>query len=179
MKAWGHTMFMISCSTNSEAAEVLMLNPARFSSSAMVAVPPDDDAFVAAPLAVGATAMIDTESVAPAMTANADRFKYPLSRIVLPCSSVAPVTADSCFFRTAWCRNAHCQCRKMAINVTQLPHSHSSTTKEILQKPGERGRDPVRIARSHNIPARDGNLTRQIEPECKLSASCVICDTDH
>ena len=40
MKAWGHTMFMISCSTNSDAAEVLMLNPARFSSSAMVAVPP-------------------------------------------------------------------------------------------------------------------------------------------
>ena len=60
MKAWGHTMFMISCSTNSEAAEVLMLNPARFSSSAMVAVPPeDDDAFVDAPLADGVMATTD------------------------------------------------------------------------------------------------------------------------
>ena len=93
MKAWGHTMFMISWSTNSEAAEVLMLNPARFSSSAMVAVPPDDDdAFVAAPLVVGATATIDTDSAAAAMAANADRFTYPLSPIALPCLSAAPVT---------------------------------------------------------------------------------------
>ena len=41
MKAWGHTMFMISWSTYSDAADVLMLNPARFWSSAMVAVPPE------------------------------------------------------------------------------------------------------------------------------------------
>src|ERR1700735_2190232 len=62
MKACGHTMFMISWSTNSEAAEVLMLNPTRFSSSAMVAVPPeDDDALVDAPLVAGDTAMIDTD----------------------------------------------------------------------------------------------------------------------
>ncbi len=101
MKTCGHTMFMISWSTNSEAAEVLMLNPARFSSSAMVAVPPDDDAFVAAPLVVGAMAMNDTDSAAAAMAAKADRFKYPLSRIVLPCSSIAPVTADNHDFRTA------------------------------------------------------------------------------
>ena len=65
MKAWGHTMFMISCSTNSAAAEVLMLNPARFSSSAMVAVPPEDeDAFVDAPLVAGVTATMDTHSAA-------------------------------------------------------------------------------------------------------------------
>ena len=63
----------------------------------------DDDAFVAAPLAVGATAMIDTDSAAAAMAAKADRFKYPLSPIVLPCSSVAPVTADSCAFRDSQC----------------------------------------------------------------------------
>ena len=113
MKAWGHTMFMISCRTNSEAAEVLMLNPARFSSSAMVAVPPDDDDFVAAPLAVGATATIDTESAAAAMPTKADRFKYPLSRIVLPCSSVAPVTADLLQLPHCPELNIRCQCRKI------------------------------------------------------------------
>ena len=71
MKAWGHTMFMISCRTNSDEAEVLMFNPARFSSSATVAVPPDDDdAFVAAPLvAAGATAMSATLSAPMAMAA--------------------------------------------------------------------------------------------------------------
>ncbi len=61
-----------------------MLNPDRFSSSAMVAVPPEDDAFVAAPLVAGATATIDTDSAAAAMAANADRFTYPLSPIVPP-----------------------------------------------------------------------------------------------
>ena len=90
MKACGHTTFMISCRTNSEAADVLMLKPARSSSSAMVAVPPDDDALVDAPLAVGATTMIDTDSAAAAMAAKADRFTYPLSRIVLPCSVGRP-----------------------------------------------------------------------------------------
>ncbi len=95
MKACGQTMFMISCRTNSEAAEVLMLNPARFSSSAMVAVPPeDDDALVDAPLVDGETAMIDTDSAAAAMAANADRLKYPFNPIALPCLSAAPVTAD-------------------------------------------------------------------------------------
>ena len=91
MKTCGHTMFMISCSTYSLAAEVLMLNPARFSSSAMVAVPPEDeDAFVAAPLVAGATATIDTESAAAAMAAKADRFKYPLIPIVLLLASRSP-----------------------------------------------------------------------------------------
>ena len=60
MKAWGHTMFMISWSTYSDAAEVLMLNPARFSSSAMVAVPPEDDALVDAPLVAGVTTSSDS-----------------------------------------------------------------------------------------------------------------------
>ena len=40
MYACGQTRFMISWSTNSFDAEVLMLNPAKSSSSAMVAVPP-------------------------------------------------------------------------------------------------------------------------------------------
>jgi hypothetical protein len=155
------------------------LNPARFSSNAMVAVPPDDDALVAAPLAVGATAMMETDSAAPAMAANAARFTYPLSRIVLPCSSVAPVTADSCFFRTAKYRNAHCQCRKMLVNVTQLPHFFRSTAREILQKHAEQGRDPLRSGCLHIIPARTGDLTRQTEPECELRASCVICESGH
>ena len=96
MKAWGHTMFMISCSTNSEAAEVLMLNPARFSSSAMVAVPPeDDDAFVDAPLADGVMATTDRLRAAAASAAKADRFNNPFSPIALPCSSTAPVTAGT------------------------------------------------------------------------------------
>jgi hypothetical protein len=67
----------------------------------MVAVPPDDDVFDAALLGVGATAMTDTDSAAAAMAAKADRFKYPLSRIVLPCLSVAPVTADVLRLRSA------------------------------------------------------------------------------
>ncbi len=40
MYACGQTRFMISCRTNSLEADVLMLNPARSSSRAMVAVPP-------------------------------------------------------------------------------------------------------------------------------------------
>ena len=84
-----------------------MLNPARFSSSAMVAVPPeDDDAFVAAPLVAGATATIDTDSAAAAMAAKADRFTYPLSPIVLPCLSAAPVTADD--LRFPHCATVQC-----------------------------------------------------------------------
>ena len=94
MKAWGHTMFMISCRTNSDAAEVLMLNPARFSSSAMVAVPPeDDDALVDAPLADGVMATTDRLRAPAARAANADRFSNPFSPMALPCSSAAPVTA--------------------------------------------------------------------------------------
>jgi hypothetical protein len=123
--------------------------------------------------------MIETDSAAAAMAAKADRFKYPLSRIVLPCSSVAPVTADSCAFRTAPGCNAHCQCRKMPVNVTQLPHSFSATPKEILRKHAGDGPDPVRSARLHIIPAREERLTRQIEPEGQLRASCVIRETDH
>jgi hypothetical protein len=67
----------------------------------MVAVPPpDDDAFVAAPLVAGATAMIDTDNAAAAMAANTARLTYPLSPIVLPCSlSAAPVTVDNRTFR--------------------------------------------------------------------------------
>ena len=85
MKAWGHTMFMISCRTNSSEAEVLMLNPDRVSSSAMVAVPPeDDDALVDAPLVAGATATIDTDSAAAAMVAKAPRFRYPLNPMCAP-----------------------------------------------------------------------------------------------
>ena len=95
MKAWGHTMFRISCRTYSLAAEVLMLNPARFSSSAMVAVPPEeDDAFVDAPLVDGVTATTDRLSAPPASAAKADRFTNPFSPMALPCPSVAPVTAD-------------------------------------------------------------------------------------
>src|SRR5258708_21409410 len=95
MKAWGQTMFMISWSTYSDAAEVLMLNPARVWSRAMVAVPPEDDALVDAPLVDGVTATTDTLSAPAAMAANTDRFRYPFIPIVLPCSSAAPVTADS------------------------------------------------------------------------------------
>ena len=96
MKAWGHTMFMISCRTNAAAAEVLMLNPAKFSSSAIVAVPPDDDdALVAAPLdAAGATAMSDTDNAPMAMAAPTDRFTIPLGPIALPLTLGCPVTAD-------------------------------------------------------------------------------------
>src|SRR3984957_6493130 len=131
MKAWGHTTFRISCKTYSAAAEVLMLNPARFSSSAMVAVPPeDDDALVDAPLVAGATATIETDSAAAAMAAKADRFRYPLSPIVLPCSSAAPVTADSPRFLQC---NVHCECRKMVVNVTQLPHIFRSTLRGFLR----------------------------------------------
>ena len=71
MKACGQTMFMISWRTNSEAAEVLMLNPARFSSSAMVAVPPlDDDASIVAPLAGGASVPTVRPNAAIATTAR-------------------------------------------------------------------------------------------------------------
>ncbi len=96
MNACGQTMFMISCNTNSFAAEVLMLNPARSSSSAMVAVPPpEDDAFVDAPLVTGETTTSDIVSAPAARAANADRFNNPFSPIALPCSPAAPVTAAS------------------------------------------------------------------------------------
>jgi hypothetical protein len=98
---------------------------------------------------------------------------------VLPCSSVAPVTADTCAFRPASGRNARCECRKMSANVTQLPHSFSSSPKEILQKHAEEGLDPVCIGRLHIIRARTGNLTRETQPECELRASCVICESDN
>jgi hypothetical protein len=65
----------------------------------------------------------------------------------------------------------------MSANVTQLPHSFPSSPKEILRKPAEEGLDPVRIGRLHIIPARTGNLTLQTQPECKLRASCVICES--
>ena len=74
MKACGQTMFKISCRTNDAAAEVLMLKPDRFSSSAMVAVPPEDDALVAAPLVAGIAATTDTLRVAAATPASAHRF---------------------------------------------------------------------------------------------------------
>ena len=91
MNAWGHTMFMISWSTYSDAAEVLMLNPARFWSSAMVAVPPEDeDAFVDAPLAPGVTAITETLIAPAARAAKADRFNNPFSPIVLPCLPARP-----------------------------------------------------------------------------------------
>ncbi len=91
MNAWGHTMFMISCRTYSDAADVLMLNPARFSSSAMVAVPPEDDAaFVDAPLEAGVTAITDTLIAPAARAAKADRFNSPLSPMVLPCLPARP-----------------------------------------------------------------------------------------
>ena len=96
MNAAGQTMFMISWRTNSFAAEVLMLNPARFSSSAMVAVPPEeDDALVDAPLVAGVTTTSDIVSAPAARAAYADRFNNPFSPIALPCSPVAPVTAAS------------------------------------------------------------------------------------
>src|ERR1035438_8931816 len=73
MNAWGHTMFMISWSTYSDAADVLMLKPARFWSSAMVAVRPEvDDALVDAPLAAGVTAITDTLIAPAARAAKAD-----------------------------------------------------------------------------------------------------------
>ena len=91
MNAWGHTMFMISWSTYSDAADVLMLNPARFWSSAMVAVPPEDeDAFVDAPLAPGVTAITETLIAPAARAAKADRFNNPFSPIVLPCLPARP-----------------------------------------------------------------------------------------
>src|SRR5580700_7344837 len=95
MKAWGQTMFMISWSTYSDAAVVLMLKPARFWSRAMVAVPPeDDDALVAAPLVAGVTATTDRLSAPAARPAHTDRLNNPFSPIALPFLSVAPVTAD-------------------------------------------------------------------------------------
>ena len=84
MNACGQTMFMISWSTNSDEADVLMLNPARFSSSAMVAVPPDDDALVEAPLVAGVTATTDRLNAPAARAAKADRLRNPFSPIALP-----------------------------------------------------------------------------------------------
>ena len=72
-----------------------MLKPARFSSSAMVAVPPeDDDALVAAPLGRRRHRHDGQLSAPAARPANADRFNNPFSPIALPCLSAAPVTAD-------------------------------------------------------------------------------------
>ena len=74
MKACGQTMFMISCRTSCEAADVLMLKPARSSSRAMVAVPPDDDdAFTDAPLEPGATTVIEADNAIAARAAKAER----------------------------------------------------------------------------------------------------------
>src|ERR1700679_2693841 len=95
MNACGQTMVMISCNTNSFAAEVLMLNPARSSSSAIVAVPPLDDALVDAPLVMGDTTTSDIVTAPAARAANADRFNNPFSPIAIACSPTAPVTAAS------------------------------------------------------------------------------------
>jgi hypothetical protein len=73
MKACGHTMFMISCNTTSESAEVSTLKPARSSSSAMVAVQPVDDALVDALVGAEATVMIETDSAAAAIAAQTTR----------------------------------------------------------------------------------------------------------
>ena len=131
MKACGHTMFMISWSTYSDAADVLMLKPARFSSSAMVAVPPEEDALVAAPLAVGVTATTDTLSAPAARAAKADRFNNPFSRIALPCLPAAPVTGRLYPAHPSYSR------RKTFVNVTQLPHSLGSWRREFLQERAE------------------------------------------
>lgn len=89
MKAWGHTMFMISCRAISDAADVLMLKPARSSSRAIVAVPPDADALFAAPLDAGVTAMTDTATIAAAMKAKTDRCTKTLS-VIRPTGSPRP-----------------------------------------------------------------------------------------
>jgi hypothetical protein len=89
MKACGHTKFMISWRTNSDAADVLTLNPVRVSSNAMVAVPPvDEDDFCAAPLGLelGATASIARLKAETAAAAHTVRLILPLSSIaVLTC----------------------------------------------------------------------------------------------
>jgi len=79
MNTCGQTMFMISCSTNCAAAVVLMLKPTRFSSSAMVAVPPEEDALTAAPLVAGDTATTETLRAPTARAAKADRFNNTFS----------------------------------------------------------------------------------------------------
>ena len=91
MNVCGQTMFMISCSTNSAEADALMFNPAKFSSSATVAVPPEEeDAFVDAPLVAGVAATMDKQSAAAAIAANVHRFRNPLSPIALPFSLGPP-----------------------------------------------------------------------------------------
>src|SRR5271157_4111001 len=131
MKAWGQTMFMISCRTNSEAAEVLMLNPARFSSSAMVAVPPEDeDAFVDAPLADGVMATTERLRAPAARAAKADRFNNPFSPIALPCSSLfVDRPGDG-----RYPRFLHLDVGRLPVNVTQLPHFVWSSPREFLQE---------------------------------------------
>ena len=115
MNACGQTMFMISCRTNSEAAEVLMLNPAKVSSSAMVAVPPDDDALVEAPLVPGDTATTDTLNAPAARAAKADRLSNPLSPIALPIFISRP--GDGRYPQLPALRMP-----EHKVNVTQSPH---------------------------------------------------------
>ncbi len=93
-------MFMISWSTNSEAAEVLTLNPARFSSSPMVAVPPEDDDVAAALLVAGATATIDIPRAAAAIAVTADLLRDSFTStalLLVPTSRWRATTSGSLF----------------------------------------------------------------------------------
>src|SRR5580693_1356745 len=89
MKVCGHTMFMMSCSTTSDAADVLMLKPARSSSSAMVAVPPEDRDAVDAPLDPGAMTMTEMDTATAAMAAQAERGNSQLMGRTLLASDVS------------------------------------------------------------------------------------------
>ena len=151
-----------------------MLNPARFSSSAMVAVPPDDDdAFVDAPLVVPAPAQRTERLSAPtARRRQADRFTIPLESHSLPLTVGRPGDGRiPAFSSTHLCRKMFAKRNAIATFVLVMP------SRIPVGNAAEESSDPVSIgAIAHDSCVRAHVDAVGQESEYQLRAHCVVGD---